>query len=301
MRMGRTTRLALNRNHDLRSTRIFRVSGLGLWKYADRQALSRAPEERTTVATGSLRSPVGTITQRSAPREGRTKQPMNGKTCPQFRKSVRGGWVDLAREPLVCCAQPCHLRPPRHDCQAAACQDRKLSGKSGIVMDTTFMFASMLARFLGGWEIILIMAVLLLLFGARYLPGLARGLGEEFGGAAGRPVVEALTHWNESAEDTAQLPFHPKSRMKEMANKFILFFAQGFGLGRMLFAPGTWGSVLGVGWFLLLLEFRNEGVFIAGTVLASGFAVWICGEAERVLGQRDPPSDRKSTRLNSSH
>ena len=32
--------------------------------------------------------------------------------------------------------------------------------------------------FLNGWEIVLILAVVLLLFGARKLPGLARGLGQ---------------------------------------------------------------------------------------------------------------------------
>jgi len=36
----------------------------------------------------------------------------------------------------------------------------------------------MLAGMLGGWEIVLILAVVLLLFGARKLPELARGLGQ---------------------------------------------------------------------------------------------------------------------------
>jgi sec-independent protein translocase protein TatA len=36
----------------------------------------------------------------------------------------------------------------------------------------------MLAGFFGGWEIILILAVVLLLFGAKKLPELARGLGQ---------------------------------------------------------------------------------------------------------------------------
>lgn len=36
----------------------------------------------------------------------------------------------------------------------------------------------MLAGMLGGWEIVLILAVVLLLFGARKLPDLARGLGQ---------------------------------------------------------------------------------------------------------------------------
>jgi sec-independent protein translocase protein TatA len=35
-----------------------------------------------------------------------------------------------------------------------------------------------LAAFLGGWEIVLILAVVLILFGAKKLPELARGLGQ---------------------------------------------------------------------------------------------------------------------------
>ena len=37
---------------------------------------------------------------------------------------------------------------------------------------------SIFAAFLGGWEIVLILAVVLLLFGAKRLPELARGLGK---------------------------------------------------------------------------------------------------------------------------
>lgn len=36
----------------------------------------------------------------------------------------------------------------------------------------------MFAGILGGWEIVLILAVVLLLFGAKKLPGLAKGLGQ---------------------------------------------------------------------------------------------------------------------------
>jgi len=36
----------------------------------------------------------------------------------------------------------------------------------------------MLAGFFGGWEVILILAVVLLLFGAKKLPELARGVGQ---------------------------------------------------------------------------------------------------------------------------
>jgi TatA/E family protein of Tat protein translocase len=84
---------------------------------------------------------------------------------------------------------------------------------------------SMLADIIGGWEIALIVAVILILFGARKLPELIRGLGEGFseflrhscfvakeldqaahdageslGGIYGKPAAEALTPDNQTAE-----------------------------------------------------------------------------------------------------
>lgn len=75
-----------------------------------------------------------------------------------------------------------------------------------------------------------------------------------------------------------------------MKSKLIVWVAQGFGIGRIPFAPGTWGSVLGIVWALLLLWPRSLSSFFVGTVIAAGFAVWCCGRAERILGQHDPGS-----------
>ena len=103
-----------------------------------------------------------------------------------------------------------------------------------------------LAAFLGGWEIILILAVVLILFGAKKLPELAKGLGQgirEFKKASNevtselsraadyddahrqvqtRPpekVIEAGskgdTHWTEKFEDkTAATPVNPSNQPK---------------------------------------------------------------------------------------
>ena len=75
-----------------------------------------------------------------------------------------------------------------------------------------------LALFLGGWEIVLSLAVVLILFGAKRLPEIARGLGDGFrgfwdalddeahdagrsiGGIHGKPAAEALTPDNQVAE-----------------------------------------------------------------------------------------------------
>jgi len=69
-----------------------------------------------------------------------------------------------------------------------------------------------------------------------------------------------------------------------------LWIAEGFGVGRLPFAPGTFGSVLGVFWFWVLLLPGNTWVFVAGTMAALGASVWLCGAAEKTLGQKDPGS-----------
>ena len=93
------------------------------------------------------------------------------------------------------------------------------------------------ASFFGGWEIVLILAVVLTLFAARRLPDLARGLGKglhqfrketmnfgegvdeaasdagkSLGGIYGKPACEALTPNNQTAElyDPAVLPDQQK-------------------------------------------------------------------------------------------
>ncbi len=75
-----------------------------------------------------------------------------------------------------------------------------------------------------------------------------------------------------------------------MKSKLIVWVAQGFGIGRIPFAPGTWGSVLGIGWALLLLWPRSLSLFFFATAIAAGLAVWCCGQAEQILGQHDPGS-----------
>jgi phosphatidylglycerophosphatase A len=69
-----------------------------------------------------------------------------------------------------------------------------------------------------------------------------------------------------------------------------LWLAQGFGVGRIPVAPGTFGSVVGVLWFGLLLAMGNLWLFTAGTIAAIALSVWLCGAAEKALGQEDPGS-----------
>lgn len=85
---------------------------------------------------------------------------------------------------------------------------------------------TMLAVFgLGGWEVVLILAVVLILFGAKRLPELARGLGsgiKEFKKAT-REVTDEIQ--NVTAEDntplsksTAALPQQPPQTVSQSPN-----------------------------------------------------------------------------------
>jgi phosphatidylglycerophosphatase A len=69
-----------------------------------------------------------------------------------------------------------------------------------------------------------------------------------------------------------------------------LWIAQGFGAGRIPVAPGTYGSVVGLGWFALLLCARSWPGFLAANALAVALSVWLCGEGERILAKKDPGS-----------
>lgn len=70
----------------------------------------------------------------------------------------------------------------------------------------------------------------------------------------------------------------------------LLLVAQGFGLGRIPVGPGTFGSLGGLLWLMLLAATGNFWLYLAGTSAGLGLSVWLCGEAERILKQPDPPS-----------
>ena len=69
-----------------------------------------------------------------------------------------------------------------------------------------------------------------------------------------------------------------------------LWIAQGFGIGRIAVAPGTFGSVLGLGWLAVLLSFKSWPVLFLATLAGIAVSVWLCGEGERILGRKDPGS-----------
>jgi phosphatidylglycerophosphatase A len=58
----------------------------------------------------------------------------------------------------------------------------------------------------------------------------------------------------------------------------------------MPWAPGTFGSLVGVGWVALLWLAGSYGLFLAGMAAGIVLSVWVCGRAEEILARKDPPS-----------
>jgi phosphatidylglycerophosphatase A len=73
-------------------------------------------------------------------------------------------------------------------------------------------------------------------------------------------------------------------------NAFILWLAQGFGIGRIPKAPGTFGSVVGLAWFAALLLTGDLRWYLVGCVIGLALSVWLCGAGEKILKAQDPGS-----------
>jgi len=141
------------------------------------------------------------------------------------------------------------------------------------------------ASFLGlsGGELILVLLLILILVGADKLPGLLRGLGQ--GIAEFKRAVDEL-----SAEMSRALSGASGKTERSPDFSLVLWLAQGLGVGRIPFAPGTFGSLLGLLWFVILLLPGRLWFYAAGVVLGVFVSVWICGRAEQILNQTDPGS-----------
>jgi phosphatidylglycerophosphatase A len=107
---------------------------------------------------------------------------------------------------------------------------------------------------MGGWEIILAVALVSILFFIQWLMGSLPG--------------------SKNNSDSG----------------FLLWIARGFGVGRIPIAPGTFGSIVGIVWFAMVLVSGRWWTFILGTLVGLALSVWICGVAERKLQQKDPSS-----------
>ena len=70
-------------------------------------------------------------------------------------------------------------------------------------------------------------------------------------------------------------------------NKTAVFLATGGYVGHIPFAPGTFGSLIGLPFCYLLAEIQLGAAIIA-TLLLIGLAIWISNAAERTLKRKDP-------------
>lgn len=148
---------------------------------------------------------------------------------------------------------------------------------------------------LSGGELILIAVLFLVWFGVKQIPpfftGMRRGIrefrnmGDPFGGPVhpSEPVADALTHANQTVE--CDPPPEPTAD-----DSLIVWLAQGFGIGRLKPAPGTWGTLLGMAWFAALVVTGSATAFFGGILVSIPFCVWACGKAELALRRQDPPS-----------
>jgi phosphatidylglycerophosphatase A len=116
-----------------------------------------------------------------------------------------------------------------------------------------------------GWIVLLIALVILILFGAWRLPDITRAA------ATG------------DRKELGQV-------LSETGAALVVCIAQGFGIGRMPVAPGTFGSVLGLVWFVLLVASGEFWVYLAGTFGGLIVSILVCGIAEKLLEEKDPGS-----------
>ena len=67
------------------------------------------------------------------------------------------------------------------------------------------------------------------------------------------------------------------------------WLAFGFGSGLLPKAPGTWGTLIGIPFFLLLSQLSRVDYMLA-TLALFGLGVWACGKVGRELGVHDHPA-----------
>ena len=79
-------------------------------------------------------------------------------------------------------------------------------------------------------------------------------------------------------------------RFLKVTDSLVLWLASGFGIGRIPWAPGTFGSLVGLLWFAVLLSTQFFTLFVLGVFAGLSASIYICGRAEGILRQRDPGS-----------
>jgi phosphatidylglycerophosphatase A len=77
--------------------------------------------------------------------------------------------------------------------------------------------------------------------------------------------------------------------IRKIQRAIILFIAEGSYAGRMPFAPGTAGTLVGVFLYLLINRLPLTW-YVFVSILTVGVGTWASGEAEKLLQKKDAPS-----------
>ena len=88
----------------------------------------------------------------------------------------------------------------------------------------------------------------------------------------------------------ARKEFGTGSANRGLFANFIVWLARGFNAGLLPKGPGTWGSIVGIVWTMVLIFPARLEIFLTGMLLGIPASVWICERAEKILNQHDPGS-----------
>lgn len=143
---------------------------------------------------------------------------------------------------------------------------------------------------IGLQEIVGLIILILAIIFATFLPDLVRGSGQgkrDFKNAAdpSGDELRGVLHRKPDHE-----PDEPEPRRLSVKDHLVLWLAEGFGSGLVPVAPGTFGSIVGVIWFLLLVASGDLAMYITGTIVGLAVSVPLCGAAEAILSRHDPSS-----------
>ncbi len=146
----------------------------------------------------------------------------------------------------------------------------------------------------------MVVVVVLILFGAKERPSSWNRKPKALDGRYKRAVQDFLDEFGKDKKLRHQPTYSTDVKPRESQppsgssaiERLVIWLAQGFGIGRIPWAPGTFGSLLGLGWFAILLWIAQWSPVAAlalflGSILAS---VWTCEAAEILLGEKDPGS-----------
>lgn len=96
---------------------------------------------------------------------------------------------------------------------------------------------------------------------------------------------------------TQHKPFDSKRgkalRIENAADFIAVFIATGFGAGFIPFAPGTWGSIVGLLIaYGLIAAFGSDTLFLQNVLISAGLVsaalgVWASGRAEKIFDRKD--------------